>query len=658
MALEAGWEPVGRRGVRMRCASCELRVEELAARRRALSGLRGDRNWWRTLQRQTRAKLAAARERIKQLETEPVRQELAAARTELERQERRAARERERLQGQLERLRAKLAEARQERDAARAERERVKAENRYLRKHGYGKRSEKKKRGGKRGSEKKKPAASGADGDTPGADEDAPGAGRGRQPGTPTPPRKPRPPLPVRSERLDPPEEACRCPRCGREYQTHGSEQSDYIEIEVSAHTRRVKRTRKRPACECPEAGEVVAAPPPRLFRGTPYGVSVWCWYLLEAFYHQRPLRAVVRQFAVIGVRMPAGTLASAHERLLKLFAPLEAEIQRHQAAAALVHGDETRWTIHVLAEQGESPRCWLWVCLSADAVRFRIDPTRSAAAAEKLFGKIGLERKAVLVCDRYSAYRKLERECDGQFELAFCWAHVRRDFLDLGTRRPQWAAWSEEWVAGIGALYGLNRERLAAWDPAQPGAAQSVAFGRAQAQLAGAVQALFRQAGEELAALPEPPGKDSKEEDDPRRKPLQSLLNHRAGLEVFVGRCDVPLDNNAAERALRGPVVARKLSFGSFSETGARLRSCLWSVFGTLVLAGICPWRWMQAYLPVCAAFGAAPAARPWMPWGLDPARRRALAAPGQAPGPGGDVPSAPVKLLAAPGPNPGPAP
>ena len=80
MALEAGWEPVGRRGVRMRCASCELRVEELAARRRALSGLRGDRNWWRTLQRQTRAKLAAARERIKQLETEPVRQELAAVR--------------------------------------------------------------------------------------------------------------------------------------------------------------------------------------------------------------------------------------------------------------------------------------------------------------------------------------------------------------------------------------------------------------------------------------------------------------------------------------------------------------------------------------------------------------------------------------------------
>ena len=628
MALEAGWEPVGESWAGLRCATCEQRAAELESQRRALSGLRGDRNWWRTLQRKTRDKLAAARARIKALEAEPVRAELAAAKADLARQARRAEREREQLERQLERARAKLAEARQERDAARAERERVKAENRYLRKHGYGKRSEKKKRGGKRGSEKKKSAASGTD-------ADAPGAGRGRQPGTPTPPRKPRPPLPVRNEHADPPEEACRCPRCGRAYRTHGSERSDYYEIEVSAHTRRVHRTRKRPACECPEAGEVVAAAPPRLFRGTPYAVSVWSWYVVEAFCHQRPLRAVARQFVMLGLPVPAGTLASAHERLHKLFQPLEAEIGRHQAVAALVHGDETRWTIHVLAEQGESPRCWLWVCLSADAVRFRIDPARSADAAERLFGKIGRELKAVLVCDRYSAYRKLARECDGQFELAFCWAHVRRDFLDLGTRRPQWQAWSEEWVAGIGALYGLNRERLAAWDPEAPRDAQSAAFERAQALLAGAVPALFRQAREELAALPPPPGKDSKAAADPRRKPLQSLLNHQPGLEVFVARADVPMDNNPAERALRGPIVGRKLSFGSFSEQGAKLRGCLWSVLGTLALAGICPWRWTQAYLQRCAELGGAPAARRWLPWGLDPARRAALAAPGQPPGP-----------------------
>ena len=45
------------------------------------------------------------------------------------------------------------------------------------------------------------------------------------------------------------------------------------------------------------------------------------------------------------GLPAPAGTLASPHEQLLKLFRPLEAESGRHQAAA-LMHGDETRRTI------------------------------------------------------------------------------------------------------------------------------------------------------------------------------------------------------------------------------------------------------------------------------------------------------------------------
>ena len=83
------------------------------------------------------------------------------------------------------------------------------------------------------------------------------------------------------------------------------------------------------------------------------------------------------------------------------------------------------------------------------------------------------------------------------------------------------------------------------------------------------------------------------------------------------------------AERALRGPVVSRKLSLGSFSERGARLRSCLWSV-----LASLYRWRWMQVYLHRCAELGGATAAMRWMLWGLDPPPRHALAVPGQPPG------------------------
>ena len=66
------------------------------------------------------------------------------------------------------------------------------------------------------------------------------------------------------------------------------------------------------------------------------------------------------------------------------------------------------------------------------------------------------------------------------------------------------------------------------------------------------------------------------------------SLVNHRKGLSVFVDRPQVPLDNNLAERLLRGPAIGRRLSFGSDSETGARFTALMYSVIGTLTLHGI----------------------------------------------------------------------
>ena len=52
--------------------------------------------------------------------------------------------------------------------------------------------------------------------------------------------------------------------------------------------------------------------------------------------------------------------------------------------------------------------------------------------------------------------------------------------------------------------------------------------------------------------------------------------MNHREGLSVFIDRPQVPLDNNLAERVLRGPVIGRRLSFGSDSENGARFTAMM----------------------------------------------------------------------------------
>ena len=155
---------------------------------------------------------------------------------------------------------------------------------------------------------------------------------------------------------------------------------------------------------------------------------------------------------------------------------------------------------VQVRAEEGQNPRCWLWACLTGDAVRFRVDPSRSAAAAAALFGKLGLREKVVLVCDRYAAYVKLAREHPEQFELSVCWAHARRDFVTLGRKRPDLQEWVDGILERIGRLYRRNAERLAQWDPHSGLEGQSKAFRAAQQRLAAECAALFEHAEREVA--------------------------------------------------------------------------------------------------------------------------------------------------------------
>ncbi len=71
----------------------------------------------------------------------------------------------------------------------------------------------------------------------------------------------------------------------------------------------------------------------------------------------------------------------------------------------------------------------------------------------------------------------------------------------------------------------------------------------------------------------------------------------------MFVGRPRIPMDNNLAKRLPRGPVIGRRLSFGSDSETGARFRALMYSVIGTLNLNGVDVPSWLESWLAASTA-------------------------------------------------------
>ncbi|MBV8315759.1 MAG: transposase, partial [Planctomycetaceae bacterium] len=198
-----------------------------------------------------------------------------------------------------------------------------------------------------------------------------------------------------------------------------------------------------------------------------------------------------------------------------------------------------------------------------------------------------------------------------GTILLAFCWAHVRRDFLSVARSWPDQEAWALGWVERIGALYACNDRRLDA-----PRA--TAEFAACDQEVRRSVAAMEQHREAELAE----PGLH------PVRRPvLESLRHHWPGLTVFVEHPEVPMDNNTAERSERGPVVGRKNDYGSGAVWGGRLAAMLFSLFPTLAVWGINPRVWLRAYLTACAESGGRAPAKPeaLLPWHLTEDQRRA---------------------------------
>ena len=359
------------------------------------------------------------------------------------------------------------------------------------------------------------------------------------------------------------------------------------------------------------------ASPVPRLFASTPCGTSVWSRFLFERYACLRPLHRVSAWLSDQGVAVSPGTLADSTHRFRPLFEPVGAAILAHQNGSSLRHADETSWRVRALPDSDGSGYAWLWTSVGRGAAYFHVDRSRSAEAARKLFD--GAACPTVLVCDRYSGYKRLARLLGDRITLSFCWAHMRRDFIGCAAGQVRLTGWCREWLGRIATLYRLHKARLELHDPALK--RQRPAFEAAHEALSEALGDLFATAERQLARLP-PEAREG--------GPLRSLLNHREGLSVFLDRPRVPLDNNLAERLLRGPAIGRRLSFGSDSEAGARFTALMYSVTATLRLNGLDVARWLDGWLAACARGSGPPGdLSPWLPWSMQAGRRREMAAP-----------------------------
>jgi transposase len=434
---------------------------------------------------------------------------------------------------------------------------------------------------------------------------------RGQRNDRPGPTRRNYSHLPVVEELRELPAEQRVCPQGGAALSPSDTEDPEPIEIEVRADRRHIRRRRYQRTCLCSNCPRTfTAAPAPELIPKGLLGVSVWVEIRLDKFAGHRPTERLLSPWRLLGLDVAAGTVASGLERLEPLFRSRSDALPRRNAESGFARADETRGMVFIVLEGKTGSRWWLWAFWGADTVVFRLDPTRSH---EVPAGHFPADAHVVLMVDRDSAYKAMARVKRGHVVPAFCWSHVRRDFVTVGTGWPEQNEWALAWLHRIRGLSRQDRRRRGA-------KADSAEFTVADAELRQTVAAMQARAGAEWADAQLP---------TPGRTVLASLEEHRAGLTRFLDDPRIPLDNNASERPVRGPALGRKNYYGSGALWSGRLAAMRFSLFATLTMARINIRTWLTWFLESCAAnSGRVPAdINPFLPWNMSEEKRRAMA-------------------------------
>jgi transposase len=406
-----------------------------------------------------------------------------------------------------------------------------------------------------------------------------------------------------------PPDQRC-CPCCGEPFvEIPGTADGDIFEIDVKAHRRRYHRQRYRRTCTCPNQPAVITAPPPDkvIPKGT-IGISLWVLILLRKFLFYQPLHRILAELRGHALDQPTGTIIGGMQKLVPLLEPLYKLLIEYNRTEKQWNADETRWLMF-FKHTGKTGFTWnLWVFAGQESIVFVLDPTRSHKVPEDHFGPAA---EGILNVDRYSSYKAMAQVKAGNITLSFCWAHVRRDFLEVLTGWSELTDWAWSWIEDIATLYHRNDQRLALSDDTP-----TPEYAEADRRVREQVEQLRQRRDSELS---------QPDLRTPQRKVLKSLVNHWDGLMVFVDHPEVPMDNNRGERCERGPVIARKNFYGSGALWSGRLAAMLFSLFQTVQLWGMDAGKWLTAYLSACAKAKGKPPPEPhlFLPWNMTPQQR-----------------------------------
>lgn len=412
---------------------------------------------------------------------------------------------------------------------------------------------------------------------------------------------------------IDVPEEKRTCQCCGTPYrQLPKRDKSTVIELVQELYKIVDCGSTYVKDCACLESASnpplVRSAAPPRVFPRALYGPALWTDILVTKFLFQCPLHRISMKYKLLGATVAVSTMSSGMAKIHGLIDGLFDNIKDHARGSKQWNMDETTWRVFGESERKASNRWWLWVVVTPDTCVYLLDPSRSAALPTDFFQGV---TDGTLVTDRYSAYKALVTN----IKKAFCWAHVRRDFIKVRDGYPKLAAWANEWIDLIDKLFAANADRTRRIVPGE----------RTDEQIFATkylVTFLVKQIEERMDAELK-----TKNLHEKKTKVLVSLRKHWLGLTIFVDDPHIPMDNNTAERALRNPVMGRKSYYGSGSEDSGHFAAKMFTILQTWLFNDLDPIALMQDFLTRCAANrGEPPPNEDYLPWCMSAERKESF--------------------------------
>jgi len=338
-----------------------------------------------------------------------------------------------------------------------------------------------------------------------------------------------------------------------------------------------------------PEESRVIVAPkPPQPIPGGLAGPGLLAQLLVSKYADHLPLHRFERISRRHGVRFSRQTTCDWSLACADLLGPLD-ELNRDEVlASSVVHTDDTPVDVRD-AHRKEQYTARFWDYVGDDAHRlvwFDYTPSRKRDGPARILKDF----EGYLQADAFSGYDGIFVQSRGKIREIACWAHSRRKFKDAqntDVARGQIA------LARIGQLYTIERELRercqAEW--------KDLLAEERYARIAEERQSRARPLLETFQAwLSTEAGKLLPKES--MRQAIEYALSNWAALCRYTEAGFLDIDNNEAERALRGIALGRRNWLFCGSDRGGRAAAVHFGLIASCHRNGVDPFAYLRDIL------------------------------------------------------------